>query len=262
MVGKIQEYDLEVKPTKLVKGQGLEKLLAESNFRALGINHFESENSLPHIEEIDDQMPTIQIDDKFSSSSWYNNIVSYLLTLQCPTDMTPSKERTLKLQAIKYCIINAKLYWKDPLGFLLCCLTESETEGVIDEFHKGVCGGHHAWRETTYKILRAGYYWPKLFTDVNARVRACKSCQLFAGKKNLPALPLVHVKAEAPFQQWGLDFIGEIHPQSSAQHRWILTATDYFTKWVEAIPTRNATDSVVINFWKRTFLQGLVVRGK
>jgi hypothetical protein len=32
-----------------------------------------------------------------------------------------------------------------------------------------------------------------------------------------------------PFQQWGLDFIGEIHPNSSGQHRWILTATDYFT---------------------------------
>jgi hypothetical protein len=109
-LAKIQEYDLEVKPTKLVKGQGLEKLLVESNLRALGINHFESKNPLPHIEEIDDQMPTIQIDDKFSSSSWYNNIVSYLLTLQCPVEMTPAKERTLKLQEIKYCIVDAKLY--------------------------------------------------------------------------------------------------------------------------------------------------------
>jgi hypothetical protein len=30
----------------------------------------------------------------------------------------------------------------------------------------------------------------------------------------------------------GLDFIGEIHPASSGQHMWILTATDYFTKWI------------------------------
>ena len=37
-IEKIQEYDLEIKPTKLVKGQGLTKLLAESNCRALGIN--------------------------------------------------------------------------------------------------------------------------------------------------------------------------------------------------------------------------------
>ena len=48
--------------------------------------------------------------------------------------------------------------------------------------------------------------------------------------------------------QWGLDFIGEIHPASSGQHKWILTATDYFTKWIEAIPTRNATESVIIRF--------------
>jgi hypothetical protein len=35
---KIQEYDLEIKPTKLIKGQGLEKLLVESNCKSLGIN--------------------------------------------------------------------------------------------------------------------------------------------------------------------------------------------------------------------------------
>jgi hypothetical protein len=28
----------EIKPTKLIKGQGLEKLMAESNFHALDIN--------------------------------------------------------------------------------------------------------------------------------------------------------------------------------------------------------------------------------
>jgi hypothetical protein len=35
-IAKILEFDLEIKPTKLVKGQGLAKLLAESNCRALG----------------------------------------------------------------------------------------------------------------------------------------------------------------------------------------------------------------------------------
>ena len=82
----------------------------------------------------------------------------------------------LKLHAVKYCIIDAKLYWKDPLGFLLRCLVEIKIEGVIDEFHVGVCGGHHAWRETTYKILRARYYWPKLFTMVKTKVRNCVPC--------------------------------------------------------------------------------------
>jgi transposase InsO family protein len=59
---------------------------------------------------------------------------------------------------------------------------------------------------------------------------------------------------KAPFQQWGLDFIGEINPHSSAQHKWILTATDYFTKWVEDIPTRKATNSVVMDFLEENIL--------
>jgi hypothetical protein len=119
------------------------KLLVESNFKALGINHLESHRYIPDIEELDDQTPTVQNEDKFSSSDWYRDIVSYLLTLQCLSGMTPSKERTLKLHAVKYCIIKGQLYWKDPLGFLLCCLIEPKTKNVINEFHKGVCGGHH-----------------------------------------------------------------------------------------------------------------------
>jgi hypothetical protein len=93
-----------------------------------------------------------------------------------------------------------------------------------------------------------------LFTNVNAKVRTCKQCQLFAGKQNLHALPLVPDKVEAPFQQSSLDFIGKIHPRSSSQHKWILTSTDYFSKWVEVIPTRNAIDSVVINFLQENIL--------
>jgi transposase InsO family protein len=45
-----------------------------------------------------------------------------------------------------------------------------------------------------------------------------------------------------------LDFIREINPSSSGQHRWILTATNYFTKWIEAISTQNTTDKVIMEF--------------
>ena len=37
-IAKIMEYDVEIKPTKLVKGQGLENLLADSNCEALGLH--------------------------------------------------------------------------------------------------------------------------------------------------------------------------------------------------------------------------------
>ena len=37
-IAKILEFDLEIRPTKLIKGQGLAKLLAEENCQALGIS--------------------------------------------------------------------------------------------------------------------------------------------------------------------------------------------------------------------------------
>uniref|UniRef100_A0A2N9H1D0 Integrase catalytic domain-containing protein n=1 Tax=Fagus sylvatica TaxID=28930 RepID=A0A2N9H1D0_FAGSY len=50
-----------------------------------------------------------------------------------------------------------------------------------------------------------------------------------------------------PFHTWGLDLIGPINP-SSGGCIWILVATEYFTKWVEAIPLRKATGAAVANF--------------
>ena len=64
----------------------------------------------------------------------------------------------------------------------------------------------------------------------------------------MKSLPLKPIHANDPFQQWSLDFIGEINPHSSCQHRWILVAIDYFTKWIEAIPTRKVDHHVVMRF--------------
>eukprot|EP00253_Pinus_taeda_P016674 PITA_16674 len=41
---------------------------------------------------------------------------------------------------------------------------------------------------------------------------------------------------------------GEIVPHSSKHHRYILTATDYFTKWVEAVPLKTANAKHIIDF--------------
>jgi hypothetical protein len=126
-LAKIQEFDLEIKSTRLVKGQGLAKLLAESNFRALDINDLQGCEEGVDVNELDEKTSVIRIEEKFASSDWYKSIVSYLLTLKCPSDLSPSKARTLKPHAVRYCISESQLYWKDPLSSLLVCLVKSET---------------------------------------------------------------------------------------------------------------------------------------
>jgi len=147
-----------------------------------------------------------------------------------------------------YCIHENLLYWRDPSGIILRCLDEEQSIEVMQQFHSSICGGHHYWKTTAQNILRARYYWPTLFSDVFSFFKSCDRCQRFEGKQQLRSLPLKLIHASGPFQQWGLDFIGEINPHSSGQHRWILVATDYFTKWIEAIPTRKADHHVVMRF--------------
>ena len=168
--------------------------------------------------------------------------------------MARNKSRTLKLKAAKFCILNNSLYWKDHGGVLLNCLVEEEAKRVMEDFHKGDCGGHLFWKTMANNILRAGYYWPTLFVDVYNTVKSFHECHIFEGRQKLQPLPLKPIEVSAPFQQWGLDFIGEIHPASSGQHRWILTATNYFTKWIEAVPTMQTMDSVIISFLENNIL--------
>jgi hypothetical protein len=73
-------------------------------------------------------------------------------------------------------------------------------------------------------------------------------CQFFAGRPKLPDAPLGPVVVEAPFQQWGLDFEGKLHENSSNGFSWILMAMDCFTWWVEAIATKEATAGVIVRF--------------
>eukprot|EP00253_Pinus_taeda_P027087 PITA_27087 len=130
------EYDVEIKPTKLVKGQGLAKLMAESNLHALDIN------LIAVMSNENEEGSSIQVSEVFILSLWYSNIVYVLQNLSPPPGIARNKSRTLKSKAAKFCILNSALYWKDPDGVLLNRLVEEEAKQVMEDFHKGDCGDH------------------------------------------------------------------------------------------------------------------------
>jgi hypothetical protein len=154
-IAKILEFDLEIKPTKLVKGQGLAKLLAESNCEALGVNFLNTRSGTQQT-ELPSQCP--QDDLSLVNFSWYRDILYFLQELKPPDGMGKRKARALNLKAVRYSLIEQVLCWRYPLGMLLKCLNPPEAQKVMFDFHKGLCGGHHFWKTTAHKILRAGYY--------------------------------------------------------------------------------------------------------
>lgn len=123
LIDVLLEYDLEIKPTKLVKGQGLSKLMAQSNYDALEIN-FITEIS----EVVDDGEVNLQVSQEFMSSPRYKDIIYVLQHLQAPPKMSKTKAIFVKLKVVKLCILNGFLYWKDPGGILLNCLLEDEAK--------------------------------------------------------------------------------------------------------------------------------------
>jgi len=133
-------------------------------------------------------------------------------------------------------------------GVLLICLEREYVDKVLKELHDGPAHGNFAGDTTAHKILRDGYYWPTLFNDAHTYSRNYKNCQISAGREKRATVPLQLVTVSRPFEQWGLDIIGEITPISSKQHKYILTAIDYFTKWEDSISLTHVNEKVAIQF--------------
>ena len=88
-IAKILEFDLEIKTTKLVKGQGLAKFVTESNCKVLGINFISelsskknpqepsqiAERENPQEPPSSNQTILIHIDQKYLLSDWYSDIM-------------------------------------------------------------------------------------------------------------------------------------------------------------------------------------------
>jgi hypothetical protein len=77
-IAKILEFDLEIKPNKLVKGQGLARFLVESNCKALGVNFI---NSILENHQVELSDKGSQVISKLAECTWYKDIIYFLQKL-------------------------------------------------------------------------------------------------------------------------------------------------------------------------------------
>ena len=153
----MQEYDIDIKPTKIVRGQGFCRLLAGA--------HNIPENQDP---ENAIQVSQISVTD---SESQYADLIFYLKNGYAPSNLSCKNKCALTLKATKYEIIDDVLFRKNYDSILLRFLEKTEAKKVLQELHDGSTGGHFGGDTTAHKIIHAGYYWRTLFKDTHDYVR-------------------------------------------------------------------------------------------
>ena len=123
------EFNIELKPTKLVIGQGLAKLLAKENCISLDIDFLctIAKNGQTGIAEQAAETERKQlVAENLASCNWYAEIINFLLKLEIPSRFTQIQAKTLKLKAAKYCIMKNLLYWRDSSRIFLRCLDKEQ----------------------------------------------------------------------------------------------------------------------------------------
>ncbi|RVW62616.1 hypothetical protein CK203_059538 [Vitis vinifera] len=134
-------------------------------------------------------------------------------------------------------------------GPYLRCLGHSEAQYVLAELHEGICGNHSGGRSLAHRAHSQGYYWPTMKKDAAAYVKRCDKCQRYAPIPHMPSATLKSVSGPWPFAV-GHGYSGTL-PAAPAQKKFLLVATDYFSKWVEAEAYASIKDKDVTKFvWK------------
>ncbi|KAK3010798.1 hypothetical protein RJ639_011902 [Escallonia herrerae] len=148
----------------------------------------------------------------------------------------PRRRTDIRRRSPRFIYYNDILYRQSFDGVLLQCLTQEEALQTVEEAHSGIFYAHQFGLKLHFWIKRKGYYWPGMVKDCMDYAQKCQACQFHVNFIHQPPKPLHPTVASWLFNAWGLDAVGPLAPKSSAGHSYILVATDYFSKQVEAAP--------------------------
>ena len=114
---------------------------------------------------------------------------------------------------------------------------------ILKGVHDSPFAGHLGVTRTENRI-RERFYWPGIRPSVEHYVKACPTCAQTKANPNMNKAPLQSIAVGEPFSFWAIDYMGPL-PDTPSGNRHLLVIMDHFTKWCEAIPTKDQKASTV-----------------
>jgi len=127
------------------------------------------------------------------------------------------------------------VYSRRPGGNLRLVVPKTLRKHLLHEHHTSPSAAHPGRNKTRDTVCRR-YYWPGMLEDIDEWVGSCVVCT------KRKASPYGRVGEQHPistdglFEMWGMDLL-EL-PTSDQGNNYLLVMTEYFTRWVEAIPIK------------------------
>ncbi len=110
--------------------------------------------------------------------------------------------------------------------------------------HDEILAGHLGFNKT-YERMRERYWWPNMWTEVK------EYCPVMSGMSAAKAschkpygllAPITGVSR--PFEKVACDVVGPL-PRSNSGNRYLLTFTDYMTRWPEAFALEETSTETI-----------------
>jgi transposase InsO family protein len=207
---------------------------------------------LEHGEEptsLEDTLPYAQLLAIKKVNDQFIEIVQFLSTGMAPREYTAIQKKQLVVCASDFQLIAGQSYKIGPDEILRRCVMEVERPLIFAKSHEGITRGHYARKETVQKVLRAGLRWPNLHKDAKKYYKGCDVCQRVGNPSRRDEIPLAPQLTLQVFEKWAIDFVGPINPLGSRiGARYILTATEYLTRWVEARAFKDCSADTDVQF--------------
>ena len=108
----------------------------------------------------------------------------------------------------------------------------------------------HLGIEKVYQHAKDRYFWPGMYTDVQAYIHKCKRCTLRKAPDTRRQATLESIRTSRPLELVCIDFLSLERSKGGCEH--ILVVTDHFSRYAQAYPTRDEKATTVARvLWEK-----------